>query len=163
VLGGIFAGIVSNAVLTVVRFLIVLGWSFIVWVTLGQWRPDFARNILEELWVALKIAAFPFVGQRSLEGGFDMRIVTLGLMARVVFSICSGVLFGLLAHGRSRTTTFALGMLFAILYWAESSHLVTPPISDSLGRFIEFVPYGLALAVAFLWYQRRFSGDGRRW
>jgi len=155
VLGGILAGIVSNVVLTLSRLVIGLVWSLMVWLIFGPWRPDFERTTLEELWVAVKISAFPFVGERSLDAGLDTPIVLLGLGSRLVLSICSGVLFGLIAHGRSRATTVVLGMLFAISYWALSAHFITPPISDSLGRLIEFVPYGLALAYTFLWCQGR--------
>ncbi len=155
VLGGIVAGIVSNMVLTLCRLLIGLGWSLIVWLIFGPWRPGFERSTFEELWVALKISAFPFVGERALDAGLDAPIVLLGIVSRLVFSIGSGVLFGLIAHGRSHATTVALGMLFAILYWAGSSYLITPPILGSLARLVEFVPYGLALAYTLLWCQGR--------
>src|SRR6266704_3322746 len=125
-LGGILAGIVGNAMLTLVRALVVLGSSTILWLTFGPWRHQFASGALEEFWVALKIAAFPFVGERSLEGGFDAPIVALGFVTRLVFSICSGALFGLIAHGRSRRATVALAMLFAIVFWAASSYYITP-------------------------------------
>lgn len=158
-LGGILAGIISNVVLTFSRLLIGLTWSLIVWMLIGHWRPDFERIALGELWVALKIGAFPFVGERSLDGGFDEPIVALGLAARLAFSIISGALFGVLAHGHSRVVTYCLGMLFAISYWAASSHFVTPPVLESAGRFIEFVPYGLSLAITLLWYQGRFPRE----
>ena len=105
----------------------------------------------------MKLAAFPFVGERSLEPGFDGRIVLLGIVSRFIFSIVSGALFGLVAHGRSRAATVALGGLFGIAFWAGSSYFITPPLVQSLGRLIEFLPYGLALAITFLWYQRRYS------
>src|SRR5258708_1646356 len=135
--GGILAGIVSNVVLTLFRVVIGLGWSLMVWLIFGPSRPDFVRSTFEELWVAVKISAFPFVGERSLEGGLDTPIVVLGLVARLAFSICSGVLFGLIAHWCSRGTTIALGILFGIVFWAGSSHFITPPILQSVGRLIE--------------------------
>jgi hypothetical protein len=162
-LGGMFAGIVSNLVLTALRVLIVLVWSLTVWLILGPWRPELALNALSDSWVALKLTAFPFVGPRSFDSGFDAQVVALGLMTRLMFSIFSGALFGFCAHGHSRTVTFALGMLFAIAFWAGSSYYITPPLQESVGRLVEFIPWGLAMAATFLWYQQRFPRRMGRW
>ncbi len=155
VLAGIVAGLVSNLVLTLLRVVLAVGFYLLVLAIVGPLSLSFPRLTLGGTWVALKIAAYPFVGHRSLDAGFDARIVLLGLLTRLVFSISSGALFGLVAHGHSRTVTICLGVLCAIVYWAGSSYFITPPIGESVGRLIEFIPYGLALAITYLWYHRR--------
>lgn len=153
-MGGILAGIAANVVLTLIRMGFIVEWQLIVDRILGPWHPS-SRSALRELWVPLKVFAFPLVGARSLAAGFDGRVVALGIFIRLVFAICSGALFGLLAHRLSRSETVALGIVCGIAFWAASSHTLTPPVFQSFGRLIEFIPYGLALAATFLWYQRR--------
>jgi hypothetical protein len=155
--GGILAGIVSNVVLTLLRMTFLIEWQLMLNLILGPWHPDFWRAVLPELWVPLKLFAYPLIGARSLVVGFDGGIVLLGVGIRFVFAICSGALFGLLAHRLSRIETVALGLLYGIVFWAASSHLITPPVVQSVGRLIEFIPYGLALAATYLRYQRRSS------
>jgi hypothetical protein len=155
--GGIVAGIVSNLVLTVLRMVVLLGWYLAMLLIWGPWRPDIARDSLSELWVPLKLLAFPFVGERSLDGGFDGPVVFLGIVTRLVFAICSGALFGLIAHRLSRMETVVLGIVFGFVCWAVSSHVITPPLGQSYARLIEFIPYGLTLSVTFLWYEGRCS------
>jgi uncharacterized membrane protein YagU involved in acid resistance len=157
VAGGAVAGIVAAAVLTFIRVDVCIIWYVIVSAVVGSPHAEPARRALSEIWVALKIAAYPFVGERALAPGFDARVVLLGVVSHLSFSICVGVLFGLVAHGHSRSATVALGLLCGVAMWGVSSYVVFPPILKSGGTLIEFIPYGLALAGAFLWYQRRFS------
>ena len=156
-LGGILAGIVSNVVLTALRMAFLIEWQLMLNLILGPWHPDFWRAVLPELWVPLKLFAYPLIGARSLDVGFDGGVVLLGVGIRLVYAVCSGALFGLLAHRLSRIETVALGILCGIVLWAASSHLITPPIVQSVGRLIEFIPYGLALAATYLRYQHRSS------
>ena len=155
--GGILAGIVSNVVLTLLRMTLLIEWQLVLDLILGPWRPAFWRAVLPELWVPLKLFAYPLIGARSLAVGFDGTVVLLGVGIRLVFAICSGALFGLLAHRLSRIETVVLGILCGIVFWAASSHVITPPIVQSVGRLVEFIPYGLALAATYLRYQRRSS------
>ena len=157
VVGGILAGIVSNVVLTLVRMAFLIEWQLFMDLILGPLRPDFWRTALPELWVPLKLFAYPLIGERSLAVGFDGRVVLLGVVIRLVYAICSGALFGLLVHRLSRIETVILGILCGIAFWAASSHFITPPLVQSFGRLVEFIPYGLALAATYLWYQRRSS------
>ena len=156
-IGGILAGIISNVVLILLRMAFVIEWQMVLDLMLGPWHPDFWRAVLPELWVPLKLSAYPLIGARSLDLGFDGGVVLLGVAIRLVYAICSGALFGLLAHRLSRIETVALGILCGIVLWAASSHLITPPIVQSVGRLIEFIPYGLALAATYLRYQHRSS------
>jgi hypothetical protein len=152
---GIVAGILSNLVLTVTRVAVSIGWYLFVASFVGSWGGDTALRALGVAWVALKVSAYPFVGERSLVPGFDAGIVSLGIVARLVFAVASGALFGLVAHGRSRITTVVFGLLCGVAAWVVSSIFICPPISQSGGTIVLFVPYGLALAVTFRWYQRR--------
>ncbi len=156
-IGGILAGIVSNVVLTLLRMTFLIEWQLMLSLILGPWHPDFWRAVVPQLWVPLKLFAYPLIGARSLDVGFDGGVVLLGLGIRLVYAICSGALFGLLAHRLSRIETVALGVLCGIVFWAASSHVLTPPVVQSVGRLVEFIPYGLALAATYLRYQRRAS------
>ncbi len=160
VAAGIVAGLLSNVALTLVRVIIGLVWYLIVLAVVGPLSLTFPRVTLGETWVAIKIAAYPLVGERSLDGGFDTRIVLLGLLSRLIFSIASGALFGVFAHGHSPGAVVVLGALCAIVYWAGSAYFITPPILASVGQLVEFIPYGLVLALTFLRYHRRFR---HRW
>lgn len=157
VVGGIVAGVVSNVVLTLLRMVIILVWFVILFLILEPWHPHLGRTTLRELWVPLKLFAYPLVGERSLDSGFDGPIVLLGIGIRLVFAICSGAVFGLIAHWLPRIETVSLGILFGIAFWAVSAHVITPPIIQSFGRLIEFIPYGLTLAVTYIWYQGTYS------
>jgi hypothetical protein len=155
--GGIVAGIASNVALTLIRMAILLIWYLILLLILGPWHPSFARTTPAELWVPLKLFAYPIMGERTLESGFDGPVVLLGVGGRLVFAVCSGALFGLIAHRLGRIETVAVGILFGIACWALSAHVITPPIIESFGRLIEFIPYGLILAVTYIWYQGTYA------
>jgi hypothetical protein len=155
VVGGVVAGLASNLVIALIRAYIVLFWYLLISRLSGSRHSPAARTALRLLWVVLKICAYPFVGERSTDEGFDASIVLLGVAAALVFAISSGILFGLVAHGRSRPRTVAIGILFGILLWVVDSTLIDSPIRQAVPNLGLFIPYGLALAYTFLWYQRR--------
>jgi hypothetical protein len=162
VVGGLVAGLVSNLVIALLRAYVVLFWFLLVSRLSGSRHSPAARTALRLLWVVLKIFAYPFVGERSTNEGFDASIVLLGVGAELVFAISSGILFGLVAHGRSRKRTVAIGLLFGILLWVVDSTLMFSPLGEAVPNLGLFIPYGLALAYTFLWYQRRFyRGDAQ--
>jgi hypothetical protein len=148
VAGGIAAGIVGALVLTFIRVEILVVLFLPIWLVFGSNHAEIARS---EIWAAVKLPAYLFVGERALGPGLDTPIVWLGIVTHLVFSIAWGALFGLLAHGRSGKAIVALGILWGIVVWAVDSYLILP----SLGAVIVFIPYGLAIALTFLWWERR--------
>jgi len=152
------AGVVAGVVLIVLRAVIGIGFLAMVSLVFGPWRAEAARVVRRGLWVILKSPAYPFVGDRALDPGFDARIVLLGVVTHLVFSIGLGVLFGLVAHGRPRKAIIALGLLSGLLWWALDSYVILP----SPGALIEFIPSGLALAITFLMYERQFRAHSGR-
>src|SRR3954462_3536654 len=102
VAGGVVAGIGGAATLAFVR--VVLG-SVFYWVVslfAGSTENYPARTARSLIWAAVKLPAYPLVGQRALEPGFDASAVVLGIVNYLALWICWGVLFGLAAHGLSR-------------------------------------------------------------
>jgi hypothetical protein len=152
VTGGIMAGIVGGVVLALVRVTIGVGLFVIISFLTRSWHSTLARIARSEIWAALKVAAYPLVGERVLDPGFDAGIVLLGVATSLISSSCLGVVFGLVAHGRSGRVTVALGILCGIVVSVVNRALINP----SVGALIEFIPYGLAMALSFLWYERRF-------
>jgi hypothetical protein len=151
--GGIVAGVVAGVVLIVMRALIGIGYLVMVSLIFGPWRAEAVRVARRQLWLILKAPAYPFVGDRVLDPGFDARIVLLGTVTYLVSSICLGVLFGLVAHGRPWKAIIALGLLSGLLWWALDSYLIVL----SPGALIEFIPSGLAMAITFRVYERQFA------
>jgi hypothetical protein len=152
--GGVVAGIVGSAVLALTQATIGMVVYLLVSLAYGSVHAGPALRLRRAAWAVLKLGAYPFVGPRSLDPGFDGRIVLLGVGTCLAFSIGSGALFGLAAHGRHRSTTIALGLVWGIAMWAVNSYFVFPPIRLSVGAIVEFIPYSVALAVTFLWYER---------
>jgi uncharacterized membrane protein YagU involved in acid resistance len=165
VTGGIVAGIAGAVVLALFRVALgtILYWAVTRMVgSTSVYPARFARSLI---WAAVKVPAYPFVGQRALEPGFDASVVLLGSVNHLAVSICWGVLFGLIAHGSSRRAIIALGILYGILIWLVSCYVLLPligasPLAGGPGVVIEFVPYGLAIAIAFLLWQRRLRRLG---
>jgi hypothetical protein len=146
------AGVAAAVVATLVRFALGLGLLIVTWWVTRSWHGYFTRAVRRELWAALKISAHPLVGDRAFEPGFDARTIALGLGVLFGFFICVGVVFALLAYGRSRRTSFSLALLFAIGVWLlEALFIVRLP-----GTAIVAIPASLALAGGLLWYERRF-------
>jgi hypothetical protein len=149
VAGGIMAGVAAGIVLILVRFLIGVGLVGLVVYVTHSWHGVPAAAARSELWVSLKLAAYPLVGERALQPGFDARIVWLAIVAVFGFSVCMGLLFAALAHGRSLKVTVALGVLFGIGIWIMDFFLINP----SPAMALEAIPSGLALAFVYRWHE----------
>jgi hypothetical protein len=159
------AGIAGAAVLALCRVALGTTLYWMVSLIVGSRRAYPARVARSLIWAAVKVPACPFVGERALDPGFDASVVLLGIVSHLVLSICWGVLFGLIAHRLSRRATIALGVPWGILIWLVSYWVLLPlvgaaPLEEVPGLVgelvVEFVPYGLAMAIGFeLWQQRQ--------
>jgi hypothetical protein len=152
VVGGVVAGLAAAITVIIARIAITLGVLIVFLYYTRSWHAYLTRAFRREFWVTLKVAAYPLVGERALEPGFDVRIVALGLASLLGISLVLGVLFALLARGRSRAVTYTLGILFGIATWIFDLLFINP----APGTAIEAIPAGLAMAYALLWYERRF-------
>lgn len=142
--GGIVAGLIGGAVLSL--FLIVMN------LAAGQ-----------DIWAGVKIAGAPFLGERAMQPGFDLGPVLIGALSHLGISIGWGLLFGLLFHGAGRGATVVGGVLWGILVWLSMYYVVLPlvglagivraaPMSVAV---LEHVIFGIAVGVGFLPFQRR--------
>jgi hypothetical protein len=148
VVGGVAGGIVGAAALALAWLAVGVGLFLIAVFLFGSaYAARFARG---EISAALKIPAYPFVGHRVFDLGFDGRIVLLGVVTHLVCWICWGALFGLVAHERSWPATIALGVLSGIAMWGADSYVMLA----SPAALVQFILAGLAMAITFLWYQR---------
>jgi hypothetical protein len=150
VVGGVVAGIVGGALLTLAGVAVSIGVYLTATFLFGSWHGAPARIARGEIWAALKLPAYPLVGTRALGPDFDAPAVLLGVATHLVFWSCCGAIFGLIAHGRPWHATVALGVLTGMVLWTADSYVMPP----SSGRLVELIPSGLALAVTFLWYER---------
>jgi hypothetical protein len=152
------AGVVAGAVLIATRLVLDFGAVALLVRLLGPWHADPRRILHREFWASLKLAAYPFLGDRVYRPGFDPPVVLLGVVVVVVFSVVVGLAFGLIARGRSRMMTCAIAMPFGFAVWLCDLLL----FDASAATVIEAIPSGLALAFTFLWYERRLSLPRRR-
>jgi hypothetical protein len=113
-----------------------------------------------EHWVALKIAAYPFLGDRVLEPGFDALAVALGVGTHVAISVFWGVLFGSIAHGIGRAATVWAGAFWGVVVWLCMFGLVLPRLGGHLaqgggtpGVLLAHLIFGVVLGAAFLQFQ----------
>jgi hypothetical protein len=121
-------------------------------------------------WVALKVAAYPFLGERVMHSGFDAAAVALGLLCHLAVSLTWGVMFALLVHRCSRAAVVALGAVWGFVVWLSMFVVVLPVVAPTLaegggafGNMVVHILYGLVVAVAFLPFQRRTSESGGGW
>lgn len=140
--GGLVAGLVAG---TVLLFLLMLAHAA------GGQDPL----------VALKVAAYPFLGSRVLAPGLDGPAVALGVVGHYFVSAVWGVLFAALVTGFSRQATVWLGALFGVFVWLGMFLVVLPVFAPelargagSLGLALTHVVFGVALGVALLPFQR---------
>jgi hypothetical protein len=158
--GGIVAGLVGAMELALFRvgLAAMLYWVVALVVNDRRYYPArFARGLI---WSAVKLPAFVFVRGRALEPGFDGSIVALGVLSHVVMSLCWGVLFGLVAHGLSRRAILGLGVAWGVMIWWIFYFVALPllgvkELRSPLDVTVVFVPYGVAMAVGFILWQRR--------
>jgi hypothetical protein len=140
--GGVVAGVLGGAVLAIVLV-----------------ASAIARG--QDLWIPLKGAAAPFLGERAGLPGFDAEAVALGAAAHFAVSIVWGVLFAALGYGLSRGATVVGGALWGFAVWFVMYSVVLPFVG--LARMAETAPvgpailshvaFGLAVGLGFLPFQ----------
>jgi hypothetical protein len=123
-----------------------------------------AMNVAEgrDLWLTMKGAGMPFLGERAAEPGFDLYAVLVGGASHFAVSIIWGVLFAMLFYGASKLGTIALGAVWGIVVWLVMFYLVLPlaglsaiPKTVPLGQAVlEHLIFGLAVGIGFLPFQR---------
>ena len=151
--GGIVAGVLAGLVLNVVMAALMVA-------TGG------------DLWLALKGAGAPFLGDRASQPGYDPLAIAAGLAGHYFVSIGWGVLFGLFVYGLDRTVTVLAGAAYGLVVWLAMFWLVLPLVGlramsehgASGMAVLTHVIFGLALGVGFLPFQvsRRYPGERRR-
>lgn len=142
--GGIIAGLIGGAVSSV--FMTIM---------------NLAKG--QDIWIGMKIAGMPFLGERAMQPGFDLGPVLIGVLSHFAVSIGWGVLFGLLFYGASRGATLVGGALWGIVVWLGMYYVVLPIVGlAELARMapvgmavFEHVLFGLAVGLGFLPFQRR--------
>jgi hypothetical protein len=156
VVGGLLSGVAAALVILFIRFAVILGVLVVSLYETRSWQSYFARVSRRELWLALKVSAYPLVGDRVYQPGFDAPVVALGI--GILFGSCMiiGVAFAAFAHGRSRLVTYLLGILFGIGTWILGLLLVNPSPATALYA----IPSGVAMATVLLSYERRLLSRG---
>lgn len=142
--GGVVAGIVAGAVLTV----------FMAMLSMAADQGD--------VWRGVKFAGMPFLGDRAAQPGFDATAVLVGLTSHFVVSIAWGVLFALLVRGFSRPATVVLGALYGFVVWIGMFYLVLPlvgmpDVAEGVPRAraaLEHVLFGFVVGLVFAPFQR---------
>lgn len=119
------------------------------------------------VWLALKIGAYPFLGDRTLDPGFDLGVIALSITTDVAFSLCWGVMLGVLTVERAATAALPVGLLLGMAAWFVNGYVIAPLVGGgqlAMGPalLIEYVPYGLAMAIAFVRYERRHGVPAHR-
>jgi hypothetical protein len=150
--GGVAAGVAAAAVLLLVRIAIGLAVFLVIILHTRSWNAYVTRMFRRELWTPLKISAFPLVGSRVFQPGFDLPIVVLGLLSLLVFCVFMGIAFSALAYGLRKRATVALALLFGFGMWVAHLVLINPAPATA----IESIPAGLAMAYALEWYEKRY-------
>jgi hypothetical protein len=140
--GGVIAGLISGLVILVVLAII---------------------NAVEEKSVlgGLKFASYPFFGKRVFEPGFDHVTIVAGVASHMAVSMVWGTLFALIFFGLSRRMTLLAGAFWGLVAWVAMLYAVLPVLGLPAGgnnpvamAIITHVLFGLALAAAFLPFQR---------
>jgi hypothetical protein len=123
----------------------------------GGWLMRVGRS---PAWLALKIGAYPFVGDRALDPGFDLGVILLSIGTDAVMSLGWGVLLGVLTVGRAAAAALPVGLLLGMAAWFVKGYVISPlfgggQLAGGPALLMEFVPYGLAMAIAFMRYERK--------
>jgi hypothetical protein len=147
-MGGVAAGLIAGAWLSIIMLLV-----------------NIAKN--QDVWVGMKMAAMPFLGERATQPGFDLGPVALGLLSHFAVSAIWGLLFGVLFYGLSKGATVAVGALWGVVVWIGMYYVVLPVVG--LASLARSVPIGMAVAnhvlfgvlvgLAFLPFQITKRGD----
>lgn len=144
--GGVIAGIVGGIVIAVVMLVINL-----------------ARG--QDVWMGMKGAGAPFLGDRAMQPGFDALAVIVGVLSHFAVSVVWGALFGLSFYGLGRRATIAAGVLWGFVVWLGMYYVVLPiiglsemaraaPVAEAI---VGHVIFGVAVALGFLPFQRRIA------
>jgi hypothetical protein len=163
--GGAEAGLIGGVVLLVVRLLVFTEIAFfIVWISPSQ-SSMLARLARSVIWIALKWPAYPFVGEPSLVVGFDASVVAIGVAAHFACTLTWGLLFGLVAIGRSPRVTVGLGLIWGVVAGLAEGLALSRFMGGGLvlnpAIALVFLGYGYVLARSFLRFERK--RHARRW
>jgi hypothetical protein len=142
VLGGIAAG--------------VIGGSMMAAVLTGA---NAARGM--DVWIVLKAAATPFLGERAQVPGFDAGAVGLGMLCHFAIAVLWSVLFSAVSYGLSRSSTVIAGALWGVVVWFGMYYLVLPvaglpelahriPLANAISAHLVF---GTCVGIGFLPFQ----------
>ena len=148
--GGVVAGIIGGAVIALVMLLATL---------VKQ----------QDIWLGLKGAAAPFLGERALQPGFDPGAVAVGVACHFAVSIVWGVLFAAVFFGLSRGGTIVAGAIWGLMAWFVMFYVMLPLAGlQQMARqvpagtaILSHLMFGLAVGIGFLPFQRTrppFSG-----
>jgi hypothetical protein len=115
-----------------------------------------------DIWLRMKFAAIPFIGERAREAGFAALPVLFGLLCHFAVAMGWGVLFGIFFYGWRRGATVALGALWGVVVWIGMFYVVMPLVGIGhvardapIGMAVlEHVIFGLSVSLAFLPYQQ---------
>lgn len=115
-----------------------------------------------DVWTALKFPGSPFLGNRSLAPGFDPVALLVGVLSHLGVAAVWGLLFSLLFYGLSWPATIAAGALWGVVAWLGMFYVVLPTVRlgsmasrmPAPAAILEHVAFGLAMALAFLPFQR---------
>src|SRR5262245_45187355 len=104
-IGGIVAGLVAGLLLAL--FMLVM-------------------NLLarQDIWVGMKSAGIPFLGEAATRPGFDVIPVVVGVATHLAISAAWGLVFGMLFYGLSKIATVLLGALWGVVIWFTMLYVV---------------------------------------
>jgi hypothetical protein len=140
--GGVVAGVIGGVVIAVVMLIAAL-----------------SRH--QDIWIGMKGAAAPFLGERAMRPGFDPGAVALGVLCHFAVSIVWGVLFSVFFYGLSRGATVVAGALWGIIVWFSMYYLVLPIVGlEQMANaapagmaILSHLLFGLAVGIGFLPFQ----------
>jgi hypothetical protein len=140
--GGVIAGLVSGVVISVLLAVI---------------NAVEGKSVLG----GLKVACYPFFGQRVFEPGFDHVTIVAGVASHLAVSVVWGVLLGLLFFGLNKGMTLLAGAFWGLLVWVVMLYVAVPALGFPPGgnnpmsmAIITHLVFGVTLAAAFLPSQR---------
>jgi uncharacterized membrane protein YagU involved in acid resistance len=124
----------------------------------------------DRMLVALKLAAYPFLGDRVMHSGFDAAAVALGVLCHLAVSIGWGIGFALLVDEFSRAAIVALGAVWGFVVWIVMFAVILPVVAPKLaegggsfGNLLIHVLFGLSVAVGLLPFHREAHEHQRWW
>jgi hypothetical protein len=141
--GGLVAGLIGGTVMGVLMM--------------------FLRALAQrDIWMWIKLAAIPLLGDRATRPGLDPSAVLAGAVGHFAISATWGLVFGILFHGLARNLTVIAGAIWGITVWLVMFYLVLP-IADATQvvrttpvalALFEHLVFGLSVGAGFLPFQR---------